>query len=69
MRKGQRNPDTNWTQVSRNLHKAWVSDETTSMRYIVIHDIVPTNERLHATRFVGQVAAVTVRGETLMYTG
>jgi len=69
MRIPQRSPDTNWTQVWKNLHTAWVSEKTTSMWYILIHDIVPTNERLHATRLVEEAAAVTVRGETPLYTG
>lgn len=68
MRLAQRRPDTNWTQVRKNLHMAWVSEETTSMWYIVMHDIVPTNERLHATRLVEQAAAVTVRNEIPLHT-
>ena len=50
MRISQRSPDAIWTQVWKNLHTAWVSEETTSMWYIVIHDIVPTHKRLDAIR-------------------
>jgi len=38
--------------VWKNLHTAWVSEEITSMWYTVVHDIVPTNERLHVIRLV-----------------
>ena len=52
MRITQRHPDTNWKQVWKNLHTAWVTEETTSVWYTVVHDIVPTNERLYAIRLV-----------------
>ena len=39
-------------QVWKNLHTAWVSEEILSMWYIVLHDRVSTNERLHAIRIV-----------------
>ena len=35
-----------------NLHTAWASKEIASMWYIVVHDRVPTNERLHVIRLV-----------------
>jgi len=44
--------DTQWIKVWNNLHTAWVSEEIASMWYIVLHDIVPTNERLHVIRLV-----------------
>ena len=47
-----RHPNTNWKQVWKNLHTAWVAEETTSIWYTVLHDIVPTNERLYAIRLV-----------------
>jgi len=52
MRIKQLHPDTQWMQVWKNLHKLWVSEEIASMWYIVVHDIVPTYERLHPIRFV-----------------
>ena len=69
MRRAQRSPNTNWTHVWKNLHTAWVSEETTPMWYIVILDTVPTDERLHAVRLVEQAAADSVRSETPLYTG
>ena len=35
-----------------NLHTAWASKEIASMWYIVVHDRVPSNERLHVIRLV-----------------
>jgi len=43
-------PETNWRQVWKNLHTAWVPEETKSNWYVVVHDIIPTNEPLHAIR-------------------
>ena len=43
-------PETNWRQVWKNLHTACVPEETKSNWYVVLHDIIPTNERLHAIR-------------------
>ena len=46
-------PETNWKQVwEKKLHTAWVPEETTSSSYVVVHDIIPTNGRLHAIRLV-----------------
>jgi len=39
-------------QAWKNLHTARLSEEITSMWYIVVHDIVPTNDRLHVIRLV-----------------
>jgi len=36
----------------KNLLTASVSEEIASIWYIVMHDIVPTNERLHVIRLV-----------------
>jgi len=52
MRIKQLHPDTQWMQVWKNLHTAWVSEEIASMLYIAVHDIVTTNERLHVIRLV-----------------
>ena len=38
-------------EVWRNLHTAWVTEEITSM-YIVLHDIVPTNQCMHVIGLV-----------------
>ena len=48
----QLHPDTQWIQVWKILHTAWLSEEITSILYIVVHDIVPTNKRLHVIRVV-----------------
>jgi hypothetical protein len=52
MRIKQLHPDTQWMQVWKNLHTAWVSEEITSMWYIVVYDIVLTNEHLLVTRLM-----------------
>jgi len=49
MRIKQLHPDTQW----KNLHTAWVSEEIASKWYIVLHYMVPTNERLHVIKLVG----------------
>ena len=43
-------PETNWRKVWKNLHTARVPEETKSNWYLVVHDIIPTKERLHAIR-------------------
>jgi hypothetical protein len=45
-------PEENIQQVWKNLRTAWVAEETTSIWYTVVHDIVATNERLYAIRLV-----------------
>ena len=50
MRIKQPHPDTQWMQVWKNLHTVWVSEEIASMWYIVVHDIVRTDEGLHVIR-------------------
>jgi len=52
MRIKQLHLDTQWLQVWKNLHTDWVSEEIASMWYIVLHDIVLTNERLYAIELV-----------------
>jgi hypothetical protein len=36
-----------WDQVWINLHTTWASDNIKVMWFLVIHDLLPTNERLH----------------------
>jgi len=43
-------PETNWMKVWKYLHTAWVPDETKSNWYVVVHNIISTNERLRAIR-------------------
>ena len=40
-------PDTDWIQVWKNLSDAPVSDNTQCVWYQFIHDLIPTNVRLH----------------------
>ena len=40
-------PETDWTQVWKNLHDAPISEDIRCTWYTVIHDLTPTNERLH----------------------
>jgi hypothetical protein len=46
MRIVTRNPAVVWSRVWKNLHMAWVSDLVKSVWFLVIHDVLPTNERL-----------------------
>ena len=45
-------PNTNWTRVWDNLHETPVSDSTRFIWYKMLHDIIPTNERLQRIRMV-----------------
>jgi hypothetical protein len=40
-------PNTDWETVWKNLHPAPVSGTTKAVWYRILHDIIPTNERLH----------------------
>jgi len=46
MRVVQKSPTIAWDRVWRNLHASCVSEKLQSAWYSVIHDIIPTNERL-----------------------
>jgi hypothetical protein len=37
---------TQWTSVWKNLHNAWIVDSQKSTWYVVMHELIPTNERL-----------------------
>jgi hypothetical protein len=41
-------PDVNWKHLWINLHRARISDNQRSTWYMVIHDLIPTNNRLAA---------------------
>jgi hypothetical protein len=45
-------PSTSWTQVWKKLHSAWVSEQAKSTWYTMIHELIPTNERLYELRLV-----------------
>jgi hypothetical protein len=40
-------PNYDWSRIWRNLHTAWIPDIVRSTWYMVIHDILPTKERLN----------------------
>jgi hypothetical protein len=48
MRITVKHPATSWVRVWSNLQHAPISDRLKSTWYVVIHEIVPTNERLAA---------------------
>jgi hypothetical protein len=43
-------PDTDWATVWRNLQAAPVRETTKAVWYRILHDILPTNERLYKIR-------------------
>jgi hypothetical protein len=46
-------PTTDWERVWANLHATWAADSIKVNWFKVIHDILPTNERLHVIRLAG----------------
>ena len=44
-------PDTDWAAVWKNLWSTPAPESTKASWYRIIHDIVPTQERLHKIRF------------------
>jgi hypothetical protein len=45
-------PSANWERIWANLHACWSTEAVKSNWYLVIQDIMPTNERLHKIRLV-----------------
>ena len=43
-------PHNDWDRVWRNLHTAWITNTLKSTWYNIIHDLIPTQERLAAIR-------------------
>jgi hypothetical protein len=43
-------PNTNWPRVWNNLHSAWITEDMKSIWFTVIHDFIPTSERLSKIR-------------------
>jgi len=41
-----------WERIWTNLHECWTTEEVKINLYMVIQDILPTNERLHKFRLV-----------------
>jgi hypothetical protein len=46
-------PTTDWERVLANLHATWAADSIKVNWFKIIHDILLTNERLHAIRLAG----------------
>jgi hypothetical protein len=42
-------PNINWNGIWNNLHTAWIPDTVRSQWYLVLHELLPTKERLHET--------------------
>ena len=45
-------PSANWERICTNLHECWTTEAVKINWYMVIQDILPTNERLHKIRLV-----------------
>jgi len=61
MRVTQKHPSILWTRVWTTLHAAWASERLKSLWYTVIHEIVPTNERLAAIQLQTQNDTTSAR--------
>jgi hypothetical protein len=53
MRVIQKHPPIPWKRVWTTLHMAWLSERLKSLWYTIIHEIVPTKERLEAIHLSG----------------
>jgi hypothetical protein len=47
-----KNPNNNWLQISNHIQKARIPESFRSVWYAVIHDIIPTNQRLYKIALV-----------------
>ena len=45
-------PPADWERIWSNLHECWTNETITMNWYVVVQDILPTNERLHKIRLV-----------------
>jgi hypothetical protein len=43
-------PTIQWETVRRNISNAWLEERVKSNWYIMVHDLLPTNERLYKIR-------------------
>jgi hypothetical protein len=55
-------PTTDWERVWANLHATWATDSIKDNWFKDIHDILPTNERLHAIRLAGSPSLLQLWG-------
>jgi hypothetical protein len=61
-------PTTDWNRVWSNLHATWAADAIKAKWFKVIHDILPTNERLHTIRLTDSAfCAQCGERDTLMH--
>jgi hypothetical protein len=52
-------PKTDWGRVWSNVHATWAADAIKANWFRVIHDILPTNERLHTIRLTDSALCST----------
>jgi hypothetical protein len=52
MRKMQLLPSADWKRIWTNLHECWTTKAVKINWYVVLPDILPTNERVHKIRLV-----------------
>jgi len=52
MRIVQLQPSADWERIWTNWHECWTMEAVKINWYVVIHDILPNNERLHKIRLV-----------------
>ena len=62
----QLQPAIDWSLVWGNLHDVRLSDGTRSAWYMVIHDIIPTNARLHRIRLMDTEKCTQCRRQNTM---
>ena len=63
MRIVQKRPNIQWDLVWRNLHTSCVPEDFRSAWYVVIHDILPTRERLATINLTDNDSLLAVRRE------
>jgi hypothetical protein len=47
IRMQEKHPHSNWTNIWKNINKQFLPITARTIWYTIVHDIVPTNERLH----------------------
>jgi len=62
-------PNIDWVQTWKNLKEAPVPETTRNVWYRVIHEINPTNERLHHINMVRQCASKDTLEHSLLVCG
>jgi hypothetical protein len=64
MRVVQKSPNTDWDRVWRNLHASCGSEVVPPAWYLVIHELIPTNERLATIHLVDSTHADSAEDQT-----